>query len=106
MIVRFPIAFIALTLFAGSTAFAQDVVRLSPDEREQAIESRHNAQIDPVEAQYLQPDGKIHGEVGVMIGTGGARGAYGVAAIPLGENAGAVVAFESQRFPTQRWRRR
>ncbi|MEG3174810.1 hypothetical protein U1872_01100 [Sphingomonas sp. RB3P16] len=40
----------------------------------------------------------IHGEVGAMIGTGGARAIYGTAAIPLGDNAGAIVSFESSRF--------
>lgn len=40
----------------------------------------------------------IHGEFGAMIGSNGTRGAYGVAAIPLGDNAGAVVSFESSRF--------
>jgi hypothetical protein len=49
-------------------------------------------------------DRQIHGEVGAMIGTGGARGAYGLAAIPLGERAGAVVSFESSRFGNDRHR--
>ena len=40
----------------------------------------------------------IHGEVGMTVGTHGTRGAYGIAAIPLGENAGAVVSFEDSRF--------
>jgi len=39
----------------------------------------------------------IHGEVGAMIGSNGTRGIYGVAAIPLGDNAGAVVSVESSR---------
>jgi hypothetical protein len=44
----------------------------------------------------------IHGEMGVMIGTHGSRGIYGTAAIPLGDNAGAVVSVESSRFGTGR----
>jgi hypothetical protein len=40
----------------------------------------------------------IHGEMGAMIGTHGSRGIYGTAAIPLGDNAGAVVSVESSRF--------
>ncbi|QNQ11094.1 hypothetical protein [Sphingomonas alpina] len=40
----------------------------------------------------------IHGEVGVMIGSHGTRSVYGVAEIPLGDNAGAIVSFESSRF--------
>jgi hypothetical protein len=40
----------------------------------------------------------IHGEIGAMIGSHGTRGAYGVAAIPLGNDAAAVVSFESSHF--------
>jgi len=44
----------------------------------------------------------IHGEVGVMIGSHGARGIYGAAAIPLGEHADAMVSFESSSFGYRR----
>jgi len=44
----------------------------------------------------------IHGEVGVMIGSHGTRGVYGTADIPLGDNAGATVSFESSRFGYRR----
>ena len=44
----------------------------------------------------------IHGEVGVMIGSNGTRGAYGTADIPLGDNAGATVSFETSRFGYRR----
>ncbi len=47
-------------------------------------------------------DRQIHGEVGAMVGTGGTRGAYGTAAIPLGDNAGAVISFEHSRFGDRR----
>lgn len=40
----------------------------------------------------------IHGEIGAVIGSHGTRGAYGTAAIPLGDNAGAALSFESSRF--------
>ena len=43
-------------------------------------------------------DRQIHGEVGAMIGTGGARSIGGTAAIPLGQTGGAIVSFESMRF--------
>jgi len=44
----------------------------------------------------------IHGEIGAMIGSHATRGAYGVAAIPLGNGAGAIVSFESSRFGDRR----
>ena len=40
----------------------------------------------------------IHGEMGVMVGTNGARALYGTALIPLGDNAGARISFETSRF--------
>ncbi|MDX3885897.1 MULTISPECIES: hypothetical protein [Sphingomonadales] len=45
---------------------------------------------------------QIHGEAGFMIGTGGARGVFGTAAVPLGENAGAIISFENTRLPRGR----
>lgn len=41
---------------------------------------------------------KVHGEMGVAIGSHGLRGVYGTAAIPLGAEAGAVVSVESSRY--------
>jgi hypothetical protein len=37
-----------------------------------------------------------------MVGSHGTRGIYGTAAVPLGDNAGAVVSFENSRYG---WRR-
>ncbi|WP_253201190.1 hypothetical protein [Sphingomonas quercus] len=50
--------------------------------------------------------GGIHGEVGAMIGSNGTRGIYGTAAIPLSDNAGAIVSFESSRYGYPRYDRR
>jgi hypothetical protein len=44
----------------------------------------------------------VHGEVGAMIGTGGARSLFGTAAIPIGEDGGAILSFENSRFGTIR----
>jgi hypothetical protein len=44
----------------------------------------------------------VHGEVGVMIGTNGTRGIYGVAAIPLGEHGEAVLSFENSQYGRRR----
>ena len=40
---------------------------------------------------------QIHGEIGAAIGSHGTRDAYGTAAIPIGDHAGATVSFESSR---------
>jgi hypothetical protein len=97
MALFFPLMLIALS------GAPDAVVRLSPDAREQAIESAANPQKDPVaEAEHLQRDRRVHGELGFMIGTGGARGAYGVAEVPIGESGAAMFAFETERYPVRR----
>ena len=52
-------------------------------------------------------DGKIHGEVGMMVGTRNTRGIYGDAVIPLGHGATAAISFDHyQTDPGKyRWRR-
>lgn len=37
---------------------------------------------------------RVHGEVGAFVGTGGARGVFGSAAVPLGSDGFAAFAFE------------
>lgn len=80
---------------------ASDAIRLSDAERNAILDSNtvESAAVARGEAgkSGLAKLG-IHGEMGVMIGSNGTRGIYGVAEIPLGENAGAVVSFESSRF--------
>jgi hypothetical protein len=78
-----------------------DTIRLTDEERNDILlnnTSERAAHVRGEQADTLASGRGIHGEFGVMIGTGGARGAYGVAEIPLGESAGAVVSFESSRF--------
>lgn len=78
-----------------------DTIRLTDEERNEILFSNTSERAAQVRGEQVDmPNGGrgIHGEVGVMIGTGGSRGAYGVAEIPLGDNAGAVVSFESSRF--------
>jgi hypothetical protein len=80
------------------------VVRLSPQEREAAIEQ--GAARAARDAEHAVPsDRKIHGELGVEIGTGGTRAAYGSAIVPLGDTGVAAFAFETDRS-NYRFRRR
>ena len=44
-------------------------------------------------------DNKMHGEIGMFVGSGGARGIYGTTAVPLGENGTASFSFGSSRLP-------
>jgi len=50
------------------------------------------------ETPLSAPRRQIHGEMGMMVGTGGARGIYGAADVPLGENADAQLMFSSERY--------
>jgi hypothetical protein len=79
-------------------------VRLTPEQREAALEegaARAAAGLQPGDPA----DRRIHGEMGVEVGTGGERAAYGMAVIPLGENGAAAVAFETDRVKYRRHRR-
>lgn len=51
---------------------------------------------------------KVHGEVGVAVGTGGFRSIYGTSAVPLGEDGIAIISVENTDFGRQypRHRRR
>lgn len=85
-------------------ALAGPVHRLSPEQREAAIEAgaaRSAREIDGGNG----PDRQIHGEMGVAIGTGGYRAAYGSAVVPLGDTGVAAVSVETDRS-NYRWRRR
>jgi hypothetical protein len=78
-----------------------DSIRLSDEERNAILD--HNTADSAAAARgELLGSGSvgrgIHGEIGAMIGSNGTRGAFGMAEIPLGDNAGAVVSFESSRF--------
>ena len=89
--------------FGGSVAMAQaaasdepGVVRLSPAERDTALDSVMNRDSElPI---FGGADRQVHGEIGAMIGTGGARGIFGTAAVPLGDTGMAVFSFENSRY--------
>ena len=80
---------------------ADDTIRLTDEQRMAILD--HNTVESAAAARGELADARsagrgIHGEVGVMIGSHGTRGVYGTADIPLGDNAGATVSFESSRY--------
>lgn len=84
----------------SAPAATGDTLRLT-DEQRMAIIDNNTAESAAAARGELTGSGAgrgIHGEVSAMIGTHGTRGIAGVAEIPLGNNANAVVSFESSRF--------
>jgi hypothetical protein len=89
----------APTTIPSTTANA-DTIRLTDAQRREILDGNT---VEKAAAARGELTGSglghgIHGEVGAMIGTHGARAAYGTADIPLGDNAGATVSFETSRF--------
>lgn len=86
-------------------ASTADAIRLTDEQRMEILDNNTEEKAAAARGELpgSGPAGRgIHGEVGVMIGSNGTRGAYGTADIPLGENAGATVSFESSRFGYRR----
>jgi hypothetical protein len=81
---------------------------LTPQEKADLLANGSESRVD---ASLLRAqnggDGKIHGDVGMMVGTRNTRGVYGDAVVPLGQ--GATAAFSFENFQTDpgkfRWRR-
>ncbi len=98
-----------LALLAPASAFAAPapapVQRLSDAQVEQVLADAA-ARREAAEAAAPAPGLAIHGEVGVEVGTGGHRAAFGTAYVPLGKDSGATVTFVTQSGPQYYGRRR
>jgi hypothetical protein len=73
-----------------------EVIRLSPEAKAALLAQASEAKTDGLIGGGTAR--QVHGEVGAFVGTGGARGVFGTAAIPLGDTSGALISFESSRF--------
>ena len=111
---RAPILAALIALGIGGTATAQtddltQVRRLSPEEKERILNASSEAAADRALDTALgggvsmRDAPKIHGEVGISVGTGGV-GAFGTALVPLGENGMAILSFEDFRWNDSRRR--
>lgn len=96
----------ASLLALASPAFAQiaagDVVELTPEQRETALEAGAERSARDLPINGLA--GRVHGEIGTEIGSNGSRALYGTAAVPLGENGSAAFSFFTGQ--SGRWRTR
>ncbi len=71
------------------------IVSLTPEQREAAIEA--GAARAAADLSGGTGDRRVHGEMGVEVGTGGYRSVYGTAVVPLGDNATAAFSFQDSR---------
>jgi hypothetical protein len=98
---RLLLAALALGAFACPIAAVAEeggeIIRLTPQQQAEVLDSASEKASDAT-LTGGGGDRLIHGEIGAMIGTGGARGVFGTAAIPLGENGGAIISFEQSRY--------
>ena len=98
MMPRMRFLILSLSLIAAA-AQAQEplTLRLTEAEKRELLSGKAERDVAALPDAPLLNDRRPHGEVGVMIGTGGARGIYGVTSVPLGENGWATFGFENSR---------
>ncbi|KKC24195.1 hypothetical protein [Sphingomonas sp. SRS2] len=100
----YGLALAALLAASGAVA-AETVVSLSPEAKEKVLEAAATRNAKAIGEPAINGAGglgAIHGEVGMMIGTNGARGVFGSAVAPIGESATVGIAFENSRFGGRR----
>ena len=68
-------------------------IALSDEEREAALEAGATRAAQELPINGL--DRKVHGEVGMEVGTGGYRAMYGTTVVPLGQTGYAQFSFET-----------
>lgn len=79
-----------------------DTIRLSPAQREAALEYGATRSANELPINGL--DRKIHGEVGMEIGSNGSRAMFGTATVPLGDTGSATVSFLNANGGRYRYR--
>jgi len=96
----------ALTVTGSGPALAQsaapaaaETLSLTPEEKADIVAHQTEASVDAARAGLAgSGDGRIHGEIGAIVGSHGTRDIYGTAAIPLGADAGATISFERSHY--------
>jgi hypothetical protein len=99
---------LAALAFSPTIAAAETVTRWTPQQIEAAKEAAavRNMKADNGVLNGSPSDRRVHGEVGVAIGTGGYRSVLGSAAMPLGQNGVFAFSFENSQFEQGRSYRR
>ena len=97
---RALVSVFVLMLAAGGAQADDAIVALTPEARAAAL----NAAANRDESLPLNGDPrKIHGEIGMEIGTGGHRALYGTTIVPIGETGSAAFSFLTSQ--ANGWRR-
>jgi hypothetical protein len=100
--------FLAALTLAPGLASAETVTKWTPERIEAAKEAaavrKLGADTDVVNGRAS--DRRVHGEIGVAVGTGGYRSIYGTAVAPLGNDGVFAFSFENTQFDQGRYYRR
>jgi hypothetical protein len=106
--IRLALTALALSApgFAAQAQTSQPVsgtISLTPEQREAALEAGATRATDDL-LQYGNGDRRVHGEIGVEVGSRGERAAYGTVVTPIGKNGVAAFSYATGQGP--RWHRR
>jgi hypothetical protein len=99
---------LAAALLVPASAAAQERPvehKLSEAEKERLLDEAVERR-ELLEEALPAPKRRVHGEVGVAIGTGGFRSIYGSSVVPIGEEGSAAIAFEHSEWDDRRGKRR
>lgn len=80
-----------------------DVMTLSPQDREAALEA--GARRAPAELPINGLSRGVHGEIGTSFDSRGGHAVYGTGRVPLGQNGAASFSFLDADFGRERYRR-
>jgi hypothetical protein len=99
---------LAALVFVPTITAAETVTRWTPEQIEAAKEAAavRNMNADNGIINGSPSDRRVHGEVGVAIGTSGYRSVFGSAAMPLGQDGMFAFSFENSQFDQGRAYRR
>ncbi len=104
------ILLVAMPTVANAQATAVDNIRTYSLTQQEKADILANGSESRVDESLLQArsggDGKIHGEMGVTVGTNNTRGIYGNAVIPLGKDAVAAISFDHYQTDLGKYGRR
>ncbi len=93
------------TPLAAQPTPSGDTIRLTDEERQAIMDKNTVESAAAARGEMTGPERtklEVHGEVSAFVGSHGSRGIAGTAAVPLGDNAQAVVSVESSRFGYRR----